>query len=48
MLAYLSRYVGRDEAEDLLQRTFLDLVHGKGTDAHGWLTHVNAERASAK
>jgi branched-chain amino acid aminotransferase len=31
-----------------IQRTFLDLVHGKGTDAHGWLTHVRAERASAK
>jgi branched-chain amino acid aminotransferase len=31
-----------------LQRTFLDLVHGKGEDAHGWLTHVKAERASAK
>ncbi|MDB4899684.1 MAG: branched-chain amino acid aminotransferase, partial [Gemmatimonadetes bacterium] len=30
-----------------LQRTFLDLVHGKGEDAHGWLTHVRAERASA-
>jgi branched-chain amino acid aminotransferase len=31
-----------------LQRTFLDLVHGKGEDTHGWLTHVRAERASAK
>ena len=31
-----------------LQRIFLDLVHGKGNDAHGWLTHVRAERASAK
>ena len=30
-----------------LQRTFLDLVQGKGEDAHGWLTHVRAERASA-
>jgi branched-chain amino acid aminotransferase len=30
-----------------LQRTFLDLVHGKVDDAHGWLTHVRAERASA-
>ena len=31
-----------------LQRIFLDLVHGKGDDRHGWLTHVRAERASAK
>jgi branched-chain amino acid aminotransferase len=31
-----------------LQKTFLDLVHGKGEDRHGWLTHVRAERASAK
>jgi branched-chain amino acid aminotransferase len=31
-----------------LQRTFLDLVHGKIEDRHGWLTHVRAERASAK
>jgi branched-chain amino acid aminotransferase len=31
-----------------LQRTFLDLVQGKGEDAHGWLTHVRAERASVK
>jgi branched-chain amino acid aminotransferase len=30
-----------------LQRTFLDLVHGKTEDSHGWLTHVKAERASA-
>ena len=30
-----------------LQRTFLDLVHGKGEDRHGWLTFVRAERASA-
>jgi branched-chain amino acid aminotransferase len=31
-----------------IQRLFLDLVHGKGEDTHGWLTHVRAERASAK
>ncbi|MGI8498836.1 MAG: branched-chain amino acid transaminase [Gemmatimonadaceae bacterium] len=30
-----------------LQRRFLDVVHGAADDAHGWLTHVNAERASA-
>ncbi|MEP6691695.1 MAG: branched-chain amino acid transaminase [Gemmatimonadaceae bacterium] len=30
----------------LLQRRFLDLVRGTGDDAHGWLTHVRAERAS--
>jgi branched-chain amino acid aminotransferase len=29
-----------------LQRTFLDLVQGRSADAHGWLTHVRAERAS--
>ena len=43
--------VGTGKAGEItmkLQRTFLDLVQGKGTDAHGWLTHVRAERASAK
>jgi branched-chain amino acid aminotransferase len=30
-----------------LQRIFLDLVHGRGEDAHRWLTFVRAERASA-
>jgi len=43
--------VGTGKAGEItmkLQRTFLDLVHGKGPDAHGWLTHVKAERASAK
>jgi branched-chain amino acid aminotransferase len=42
--------VGQGKAGEitrLLQRTFLDLVHGKGDDAHGWLTNVKAERASA-
>ncbi len=36
------------EVTKQLQRTFLDLVQGKGEDRHGWLTHVRAERASAK
>jgi len=43
--------VGTGKAGEItlkLQRTFLDLVHGKGSDSHGWLTHVKAERASAK
>jgi branched-chain amino acid aminotransferase len=29
-----------------LQQAFLDLVRGRSDDAHGWLTHVSAERAS--
>ena len=44
------RQVGTGRAGEItmrLQRTFLDLVHGKGPDAHNWLTHVKAERASA-
>ncbi len=36
------------EVTKQLQRTFLDLVHGKAEDSHGWLTFVRAERASAK
>jgi branched-chain amino acid aminotransferase len=43
--------VGAGKAGEItmkLQRTFLDLVHGKAADTHGWLTHVKAERASAK
>jgi branched-chain amino acid aminotransferase len=36
------------EVTKQLQRTFLDLVHGKIEDRHGWLTFVRAERASAK
>ncbi len=43
--------VGAGKAGEItlrLQRAFLDLVHGKGADVHGWLTHVTAERASAK
>jgi branched-chain amino acid aminotransferase len=42
--------VGKGKAGDItrqLQRTFLDIVHGKAEDAHGWLTNVKAERASA-
>lgn len=42
--------VGTGRAGDVtkqLQRTFLDLVQGKGEDRHGWLTFVRAERASA-
>ena len=41
--------VGAGKAGDVtrqLQRTFLDVVHGRADDAHGWLTHVKAERAS--
>lgn len=29
-----------------LQQRFLDIVHGRLSDDHGWLTHVRAERAS--
>jgi branched-chain amino acid aminotransferase len=36
------------EVTKQLQRTFLDIVHGKLDDRHGWLTFVRAERASAK
>jgi branched-chain amino acid aminotransferase len=35
------------EVTKQLQRTFLELVHGKVEDRHGWLTFVRAERASA-
>jgi branched-chain amino acid aminotransferase len=35
------------EVTKQLQRTFLDVVHGKVEDRHGWLTFVRAERASA-
>ncbi len=31
-----------------LQRQFLDVVNGRASDEHNWLTHVNAERAAAK
>ncbi|MDB4885412.1 MAG: branched-chain amino acid aminotransferase [Gemmatimonadetes bacterium] len=42
--------VGKGKAGEItrqLQRSFLDIVHGKVEDAHGWLTNVKAERASA-
>ena len=29
-----------------IQQRFLDLVHGRGEDTYGWLTHVHAERAA--
>jgi branched-chain amino acid aminotransferase len=29
-----------------IQQKFLDVVHGRADDSHGWLTYVNAERAS--
>jgi len=29
-----------------IQQRFLDLVHGRGDDTYGWLTHVRAERAA--
>ena len=35
------------EVTKVLQRTFLDLVHGKIDDKYQWLCHVRAERASA-
>lgn len=35
------------EITKLLQRSFLDIVHGRSEDVHGWLTNVRAERASA-
>jgi branched-chain amino acid aminotransferase len=31
-----------------IQSKFLDIVHGKSEDAHGWLTVVKAERASGR
>ncbi len=35
------------EVTRMLQRTFLDIVHGRADDRHNWLCHVKAERASA-
>jgi branched-chain amino acid aminotransferase len=41
--------IGRTgEVTKLLQRTFLDLVHGKTEDKHEWLCQVRAEVASVK
>ena len=31
-----------------LQKRFLDIARGASEDTHGWLTHVRAERASAR
>jgi branched-chain amino acid aminotransferase len=31
-----------------IQQKFLDVVHGRVEDAHGWLTYVKAERASGR
>jgi branched-chain amino acid aminotransferase len=31
-----------------LQRLFMATVRGESDDPHGWLTHVRAERASAR
>ena len=35
------------EVTKVLQRTFLDIVHGKTEDKYQWLCHVRAERAVA-
>ncbi|MBT8335384.1 MAG: branched chain amino acid aminotransferase, partial [Gemmatimonadetes bacterium] len=32
---------GRGPITERLQTAFLDLVHGRADDPHGWLTHVN-------
>lgn len=50
VLAYVSRYVGRDEAEDVLQRTFLDAWrHAERYDPRqrftGWLFTIAHRRA---
>lgn len=50
VLAYLRRYVGHDEAEDVLQRTFLDVWRGAGRfdpDRHfsSWLFTIAHHRA---
>ena len=31
-----------------IQQRFLDIVHGRVEDSHGWLTYVRAERASGR
>ena len=50
VLAYLRRLVGRDEAEDVLQRTFLDLWrhadrYDQGQSFSGWLFTIAHRRA---
>jgi len=50
LLAYLRRYVGPDEAEDVLQRTFLDAWRGAGRIRSGerfssWLFTIARRRA---
>jgi RNA polymerase sigma-70 factor (ECF subfamily) len=50
VLAYVSRYVGRDEAEDVLQRTFLDAWRHAGRydpsqRFTGWLFTIAHRRA---
>lgn len=50
VLAYVSRFVGRDDAEDVLQRTFLDAWHGAGRydpklRFTGWLFTIAHRRA---
>jgi RNA polymerase sigma factor (sigma-70 family) len=50
LLAYLRRYVGPDEAEDVLQRTFLDVWRGAGRFRSGerfssWLFTIAHRRA---
>ena len=50
VLAYASRYVGRDEAEDVMQRTFLDAWrnagrYDPGQRFTGWLFTIAHRRA---
>lgn len=50
VLAYVSRFVGRDEAEDVLQRTFLDAWrhasrYDPGQRFTGWLFTIAHRRA---